>query len=114
MELPQAAEGYLLLKSSRVSATTIEADKTYLKQFIGWHGSADVRDVTAQDVRKYLTGLVDRGLAPHTVKRHHATLSVFYGWLTSSDVSLADVNPVREVPPPRLPKLKRRRSRWMM
>ena len=80
-ELQQAVEGYLLLKSSRVSPRTVEADRTYLTQFIDWRGSPDVREVTAQDVREYLTGLADRVLAPHTIRRHQATLAALYRWL---------------------------------
>jgi site-specific recombinase XerD len=77
-----------------------------LNQFITWYGNGDVRSVTSEDIRRYLASLTDRGLTPHTVKRHHTILSAFYTWLCSPDIRLADVHPVRVVPAPRLPKLK--------
>ena len=106
MEMSQAVEGYLLLKATRCSPRTIEVDRGFLGQFVAWHGDHDVRSITADDIRRYLASLTERGLAPHTIRRHHAILSALYAWLSSPDIRLAAANPVREVPPPKLPKLK--------
>ena len=40
------------------------------------------------------------------MRRHHAVISALYGWLTSPEIALAEVNPARAVPPPKLPQQK--------
>ena len=106
MKLEDAVEGYLLFKASRASPETIRTDKSCLGQFTDWIGNVEADCVTSDDVQRYLAHHRQRGLSPHTVKRHHAILAALYAWLSSPDVDLADGNPVRSVPPPKPPKLK--------
>jgi site-specific recombinase XerD len=40
------------------------------------------------------------------VRRHHCSISALYNWLASPEVGLAERNPARSAPPPKLPKLK--------
>ena len=103
MKMSEAVEGYLLLKSSRASATTIKTDGVLLRQFTDWLGDdPNVADIDADTVRRYLAYQRERGLSPHTLRRHHATISTLYAWLASDDIALVTENPARAVPPPKL------------
>lgn len=106
MHLEDAAEAYLLAKSSRCSPTTIKTDRAILDQFLDWLGNVDVTDVHSSDVRDYLSYHRDRGLSAYTLKRHYATLSALYSWLTDPDIALATDNPTDAVQSPKLPQTK--------
>ena len=106
MDLSDAIDGYLLFKATRASPETIKVDRVQLRQFLAWYGDHDVCQVTADDVRRYLAYHLDRGLSRHTVRRHHAVIAALYAWLISPEIALAEVNPVRAVPAPRLPQQK--------
>ncbi len=105
MNLSQAIDGYLLFKAARAAKTTIQTDRAFLKQFQLWlKGDPDIATIDAEIIRRYLEYEKDRGLAPHTRRRIHATLSGLYTWLASDDISLVTSNPVKAVPPPKLPR----------
>lgn len=106
MRLSEAIEGYLLFKSARVSPETIKTDRFLLIQFQRWRGDVEAHEVAPDDVRDFLAHEKERGLSPHTLRRHHAAISALYNWLSSPDIELADGNPARTVPAPKLPKLK--------
>jgi hypothetical protein len=48
MQLTDAVEGYLPFKASRASPETIKTDRTLLNQFLAWHDSGEVGDVSAE------------------------------------------------------------------
>jgi integrase/recombinase XerD len=106
VRLRDAIEGYLLFKAAKVSPETIKTDRSHLDQFIEWTDNAEAGDVTPDDMRRYLVYQTERGLTPHTVRRHHCSISALYNWLIAPEVGLAERNPARSVPPPKLPKLK--------
>lgn len=106
MKLRDAVDGYLLFKAGRSSPETIRTDRCCLDQFIDWRGDVEADALTSEDVRAYLAYHTERGLSPYTIRRHHATLCAFCAWLCSPEIGLADENPARKVPPPKLPKLK--------
>jgi len=106
MNLSDAIDGYLLFKATRASPETIKVDRVQLRQFLNWREDCDVSEVTAEDVRLYLAYHLDRGLSRHTVRRHHAVVSALYAWLMDPEIALAEVNPARAVPSPKLPKQK--------
>lgn len=104
MNLSKAIHGYLLFKSVRAAKTTIQTDRALLNQFQLWlDADPDVKTITADTVRRYLEHQKERGLAAHTRRRIHATLSGLYTWLCRKDISLDIINPVKDVPPPKLP-----------
>jgi site-specific recombinase XerD len=104
MKLSQAINGYLLFKAARAANTTIQTDRVLLKQFKTWlDHDPDVTAIDTETIRAYLQHQKTRGLAPHTRRRIHATLSGLYTWLTSDDIALVETNPVKAVPPPKLP-----------
>jgi integrase/recombinase XerD len=106
MLLSDAVAGYLLFKTTRASPRTIETDSILLSQFKRYIGSTDVRDITPQDVRDYISHHADRGLSPFTLRRHLAVVSAMYTWLTSPDVGIADTDPTNQVSNPKLPDVK--------
>lgn len=106
MNLSDAIEGYLLFKATRASPETIKTDTVMLRQFLQWRAVCDVKEVTADDVRRYLAYHLGRGLSRHTVRRHLAVVASLYAWLVSPEVALAEVNPARAVPAPKLPQQK--------
>lgn len=106
MNLSDAAETWLLLRADRCSPTTVKTERVLLRQFrrfIG--GESRVTDIQADDVRAYLRHHRDRGLSPHTIRRHLATISSLYNWLCSPDVDLAERDPTDQVVAPKLPSL---------
>lgn len=107
MHLSDAVDGHLLFKSSRAAPTTIETDRVCLDQLLDWLGEpTDVTDLTPDHVRRYLAYHRQRGLSPHTIKRHYAVISALYTWLCDDDIGLADADPTDIVDPPRLPQTK--------
>jgi site-specific recombinase XerD len=104
MLLSDAAEGYLLLKSTRCSETTIVTDRVKLTQFQEFVGDIDVAEVTPEHVRAFLAHERARDLSLYTVKRQYAAISAFYTWCTDPEIDLSPHNPTNAVPPPRLPK----------
>jgi site-specific recombinase XerD len=106
VKLSDAVEGYLLLKSTRASPTTIKLERHLFRQLKEQIGNPEVGDITSEDIREYLAYHQGRGLAPHTVKRHYAAISSLYTWLCSDEIGLAETNPIKAVQAPKLPKLK--------
>jgi integrase/recombinase XerD len=105
MRLSDAIEGYLLFKSQRAAATTIETDTVLLQQFTGWFGNdPEVDEVTTEQVLAYLQYHTNRGLSPYTVTRHRAILSALWSWLGKHEVVPSNV--VTDTQSPRLPKRK--------
>jgi site-specific recombinase XerD len=106
VDIRDAVEGYLLFKSARASPRTIETDIVILRQFSEWVGETDVTSITPETVRDYLAYHVERGLSPYTVRRHHASVSALFSWLSSLGIELVSSNPCATVPKPRAPKRK--------
>lgn len=106
MLLSDAVSGYLLFKSTRAAPTTIKTDRTLLRQFRRYVGECDVTSIESGDIRDYLAHHRERGLSPHTLRRHLAVIRAMYGWLCSEDLGIAQVNPADAVAAPKLPKLK--------
>ncbi len=105
MLLCDAVSGYLLFKSTRSSPTTIKTDTVLLRQFRRYLGEdVDCADITTSDVRDYLGHHQERGLSPHTVRRHLAVISAMYSWLC--DVDIVNSDPTDKVAPPKLPDVK--------
>ena len=105
MKLSSAIDGYLLFKSTRASAETISVERILFMQFLRWRNDCAIGDVTPNDIRRYLAFHRERGLSPHTIRRHRAAISALFVWLSSPDIALTDNNPVSTVPAPKLPKL---------
>jgi site-specific recombinase XerD len=101
MKLSDCAEGFLLARSTTVSPSTLKMDDDVTRAFIGWGGDCTAREVSADDLRRYLTHLSERGLSKATIKRYYTSLSAFFGWLASSDVGLIERAPTVGVKPPR-------------
>jgi len=107
MRLSDAAEGYLLFKSTRCSNATIRTDRAILRQFKRFlEEDPHVDDISPGDIRAYMQYHLERGLSKFTVKRHYATISAMYTWLCSEEIELADSDPTDSVRPPKLPKRK--------
>ena len=106
MNLQSAIEGHLLFKSSRCSPATIRTDECQLHQFLDWYGDRPVETVTSEDIRSYLQHHKDRGLSPHTIRRHLAILSTLFRWLTDPEVDIVEHNPASAIQPPKLPDVK--------
>ncbi|MCP4536619.1 MAG: site-specific integrase, partial [Chloroflexi bacterium] len=107
MKLKDAIEGYLLFKASRASPETIKTDRVVLNQFADWVNNRDITAITGEDVRAYLDYQEnERGLSRYTTKRHYASISAMYSWLTAPSVKLAENNPTDMVPAPKPPEKK--------
>ena len=105
MKLTHAIKGYLLFKSARASATTIDTDGVLLRQFTRWFDvDPDVAEIDAETIRRYLDyQKTERKLADASRRRIHAVLSGLYTWLGRPDIGLVLNNPVKTVPAPTIP-----------
>jgi len=103
--LGEAVGRYLKVRAAGVSRTTMRTDRSHLEQFVEWQGAeVDVAAIALDDVAEYVTEQRERGLSPHTIQRQHAALSALWTWFTTPEIGLADVNVVKAVPTPDLPK----------
>jgi integrase len=103
---------WLEQRAGRVSRTTLNTD-SYLLPTPGqrsgrtgtetilptWFRKANVGRVTAAAIGTWQDGLLARGLAPTSVKRHRESLSSFFAWCVSEGYIAA--NPVKAAAPPR-------------
>ena len=109
MHLQEAIDTYLFFKSSEASAETIKTDTVLFRQFANWGkahlgDSPQVEAIEPEQIKLYLDYHKQRGLSPHTIKRHYALLSAFWSWLTSDDIGLCTAHAVKPVPAPKLPR----------
>ena len=103
VSLTQAVEHYIL--AGRVegkSRKTLQGYREILGAFVRAVGDRDLTELTAWDVRRYLAGLRDRGLSPHTIWTHYRVLHSFARWCLRE--RLIERSPLDDVPKPRLPK----------
>jgi len=103
---------WLEQRAGRVSRTTLKTDR-YLLPTLGqqsgrtgteailpiWFRKLHVGKVTAAAISGWQDGLLARGLAPTSVKRHRESLSSFFAWCVAEGYVAA--NPVKAAPPPR-------------
>ena len=110
-----AVEGLLVdwleQRTGRVSRTTLKTDR-YLLPTAGqrsgrsgtepilptWFRKLHVGKVTGAAIVAWQDGLLARGLAPTSVKRHRGSLSSFFAWCVSEGYIAA--NPVKAAAPP--------------
>ncbi len=87
----EAIQAFLryLEKEKRYSAHTVQAYGTDLEQFIdflveerGKRDSPRIGEVTREEIRLFLGGLVRRGMSKRSVARKLASLRAFFGYLT--------------------------------
>lgn len=111
---------WLEQRAGRVSRTTLNTDR-YLLPTPGqqsgrsttetilptWFRKLHVGKVTSAAIVTWQDGLLGRGLAPTSVKRHRESLSAFFAWCVSEGYIAA--NPVKAAAPP-----KDRRAREVM
>ena len=111
---------WLEQRAGRVSRTTLNTDR-YLLPTPGqrsgrtgtepilptWFRKVSVGKVTGAAIVAWQDGLLDRGLAPTSVRRHRESLSSFFAWCASEGYIAA--NPVKAAAPP-----KDRRAREVM
>ena len=99
-------------RAGRVSRTTLNTDRCLLPtsgQRSGrtgtetilptWFRKLHVGKVTGSAVSTWQDGLLARGLAPTSVKRHRESLSSFFAWCVSE--GYVAVNPVKSAAPPK-------------
>ena len=99
-------------REGRVSRTTLNTDR-YLMPTPGqrsgrtgtetilpiWLRKLHVGKVTGTAISAWQDGLLARGLAPTSVKRHRESLSSFFAWCVAE--GYVAVNPVKAAPPPK-------------
>jgi len=99
-------------REGRVSRTTLNTDR-YLLPTSGqrsgrsgtetilpiWLRKLHVGKVTGAAISAWQDGLLARGLAPTSVKRHRESLSSFFAWCVAE--GYVAVNPVKSAPPPK-------------
>lgn len=105
-------DAWLEQRAGRVSRTTLNTDR-YLLPTPGqrsgrtgtetilptWFRKLHVGKVTAGAIGTWQDGLLARGLAPTSVKRHRESLSSFFAWCVSE--GYIAVNPVKAAAPPK-------------
>ena len=103
---------WLEQRAGRVSRTTLNTDR-YLLPTLGqqsgrtgteailpiWFRKLHVGRVTAAAISGWQDGLLARGLAPTSVKRHRESLSSFFAWCVAE--GYIATNPVKAAAPPR-------------
>ena len=103
---------WLEQRAGRVSPTTLNTDR-YLLPTPGqrsgrsgteailptWFRKLHVGRITAAAIGTWQDGLLARGLAPTSVKRHRESLTSFFAWCVGEGYIAA--NPVKAAPPPR-------------
>ncbi|WP_447924580.1 tyrosine-type recombinase/integrase [Georgenia muralis] len=105
-------KAWLEKREGHVSPTTLNTDRYLLPtrgQEAGWAGTEPVLPiwfrkvhvgmVTGAAIGTWQDGLLARGLAPTSVKRHRESLSSFFAWCVSEGYIAA--NPVKAATPPR-------------
>lgn len=103
---------WLEQRVGRVSRTTLNTDRFLLPTpgqqsgktgtetvLPAWFRKLHVGKVTATAIGTWQDGLLARGLAPTSVKRHRESLSSFFAWCVSE--GYIAVNPVKGVTPPK-------------
>lgn len=86
LDLIQAYENYLS-KIKQASGNTVSSYLRDIRQFSQWlHGSenTEIQNVTADQIRLYLTWLQSQGKSGATVSRSLASLKNFYAYLVTS------------------------------
>jgi integrase len=99
-------------RKGRVSRTTLSTDRYLMPtpgQRLGrtgtetilpiWLRKLHVGKVTGTAISAWQDGLLARGLAPTSVKRHRESLSSFFAWCVAE--GYVAVNPVKSAPPPK-------------
>jgi len=100
-------------KSKRTIEDTTAAVRQFHK-FLG--GSADVHEVTAEDLREYIRALQERPrwsthpsikpkdtrLSPHSIASYVRSIRAFWSWLKREE--FIDENPMERVKPPKAPR----------
>lgn len=90
----------MLVAERGASANTIKAYARDLNDFAGHMQGRPVTDATADDVRRYLGGMSDAGMAPKTAARRLSALRQFFRFLHGEGVR--DDDPTTRVDMPRL------------
>ncbi len=89
------------------SPNTISSYRNDLEQFYTFMSDQDstvgVTDVTMQDVRQWIAGMIDNGISPVSVHRKISSLRVFYRYLRKEGITVRD--PLEKII---LPKRKKR------
>ena len=75
MKLSDCAEGFLLARSTSVSPSTMRMDRDVIRAFVGWRGDCEAQEVTADDLRCFIMGRMDHGLAKASARRYFVSLS---------------------------------------
>ncbi len=95
----------------RAAAGCASATLTWYRQYLGalvdWLTAHDLQapqDVTSDQLRAYLVDIQHRGLAPRTVHHHASAARAFFNYLVNEQLLPEEVNPMRRVKMPKLPK----------
>ena len=113
--ISQIAQRYLThCRARNFSKSTITGYELTFRRFAEFVEDADVRDLTVEDVEKFMVYLSGkevtpkgiaprkpRKLAPKTLKNYHGTLGSLWSWIVDRDPSLEHL--VQYVPPPVAP-----------
>jgi site-specific recombinase XerD len=96
LETQKAIQGFIQSKTAEgLSASTIVSYTHHLDLWIEYQGETELRKVTAQDIRSFLSymlteytprrifGNKEERLSPKSVRNIWVTLSSFYRWVTS-------------------------------
>jgi site-specific recombinase XerD len=97
-DVPPEAEFFANLERPGTRRIYAEALRDFIG-FLGTTGGAHLREVTRAHVIAWRRALIERGLAPATIRRKLAAVSAFYGYLCERNAVL--INPVDGVKRPR-------------
>lgn len=66
----------------------------------------ELQNLTGDDIRRWIIGLRERGLAPRTVHHHASAVRTLFLYLVTQKYLTEQTNPMRTIKMPRLPKTK--------
>ncbi|MBI2843327.1 MAG: tyrosine-type recombinase/integrase [Armatimonadetes bacterium] len=100
-ESENLVECYLLdCKSRNLSPCTIKLNTIVLREFFVWFGSGSIRDVTSQDLKRFLVNKSEKA-SKATAKRYHNVLSPFFKFVVAEGI--LDHDPMARVAVPKAP-----------
>lgn len=95
------SEFILSCEADGLSASTIRWYRSLLGMFAERHIAQRVTDVSAHEIRSYISGLPDRGYEEESIKGHRRALHKFWGWVAREyDIP----NPMRNIAYPKAPR----------
>lgn len=94
-------ETYNRVKS--LSDYTVGWYTRHLRDFVAWLDGGDLLRVGPRTIREYISGKMQQGLKPATVKGYFASLSAFYSFLVRDEIIGESANPMSKALSPKVP-----------